>query len=422
MGWACLADLYHFERTEALNPLPDPEGRARTATDRALELDPACQNGWRQIAIRHQAERDLHGLRMAAERVVRLNPLSVSVPFVGMLLAYAGNWDRGTSLIRRAMHLNRQHAGWYRLPLAADHYRQGEFEAALTHAKAANMPHAPAMFFSIAAAAGQLGRSGDAVAAITALRRHDPARVDLARAREIWRRSIWDEALVERGVEGFEKALALTESAAGSTASTPSAKPSSGMSSTGRPASIAVLPFTDLSAAKDQEWFCDGIAEEILNTLSQLKGLTAAARASAFSFRGRGDDLAAIGEKLHVATVLDGSVRRASDRLRITVRLSDVANGYQIWSERYDRDVKDIFDVQDEIAQAVAERLRVGLVGDAVPRVVRHTGNQEAYDLYLRGRHLWSIAIEGRAAPRASAFRAGNSRGFGLCAPVRGTC
>ena len=90
MGWACLADLDYFERTEALNPLPDPEGRARTATDRALELDPACQNGWRQIAIRHQAERDLHGLRMAAERVVRLNPLSVSVPFVGMLLAVRG--------------------------------------------------------------------------------------------------------------------------------------------------------------------------------------------------------------------------------------------------------------------------------------------------------------------------------------------
>ena len=395
MAWACLADLYQFERTEQLNPLPDPEGRARTATDRALELDPACQNGWRQIAIRHQAERDLHGLRMAAERVVQINPLSVSVPFVGMLLAYAGDWDRGTSLIRRAMDLNRQHAGWYHLPLSADHYRKGEFEAALTHAKAANMPHAPAMFFSIAAAAGQLGRSGDAAAAITTLRRHYPALVDPARAGESWRRSIWDEALVERGVEGFEKALALTDSAAGPAAPTPSAKPSSGKSSASRSASIAVLPFTDLSAAKDQEWFCDGIAEEILNTLSQLKGLTVAARASAFSFRGRGDDLAAIGEKLHVATVLDGSVRRASDRLRITVRLSDVANGYQIWSERYDRDVKDVFDVQDEIARAVAERLRVGLVGDAVPRVVRHTGNQEAYHLYLRGRHLWYSRSKG---------------------------
>jgi serine/threonine protein kinase/tetratricopeptide (TPR) repeat protein len=158
---------------------------------------------------------------------------------------------------------------------------------------------------------------------------------------------------------------------------------------------IAVLPFTDLSAAKDQEWFCDGIAEELLTTLSQIKGLTVAARASAFSFRGRGDDLAAIGEKLHVTTVLDGSVRRAGDRLRITVRLSDVANGYQIWSERYDGDVSDVFDVQDEIAKTVAERLRVGLAGDAAPRVVRHTENQEAYHLYLRGRHLWYARSKG---------------------------
>jgi serine/threonine protein kinase/tetratricopeptide (TPR) repeat protein len=177
-------------------------------------------------------------------------------------------------------------------------------------------------------------------------------------------------------------------------------RPSSGSSPAARPAAggnlrVAVLPFSDLSAARDQEWFCDGIAEELLTTLSQIKGLTVAARASAFSFRGRGDDLAAIGEKLHVTTVLDGSVRRAGDRLRITVRLSDVANGYQIWSERYDRDVSDVFDVQDEIAKTVAQRLRVGLAGDAAPRVVRHTENQEAYDLYLRGRHLWYARSKG---------------------------
>src|SRR5262245_61466446 len=154
-------------------------------------------------------------------------------------------------------------------------------------------------------------------------------------------------------------------------------------------ASVAVLPFTDLSPAKDQEWFCDGIAEEILNALAQVKGLSVAARASAFAFRGRGDDLRAIGAKLHVTTVLDGSVRRAADRLRVTARLSDVANGYQIWSDRYDRDAKDVFDVQDEIARAIVDRLKLGLADDDAPRVVRHTHNQEAYHLYLRGRHLW---------------------------------
>jgi TolB-like protein len=156
-----------------------------------------------------------------------------------------------------------------------------------------------------------------------------------------------------------------------------------------RAASIAVLAFTDMSAAKDQDWFCDGIAEEILNALTPLKGLRVAARTSAFSFKGKGDDLRTIGEKLNVTTVLEGSVRRAGDRVRITVQLSDVANGFQLWSERYDRELKDIFDVQDEIAKAIAERLRVTLAGgDDVRLVEQATTNIEAYQLYLKGRAL----------------------------------
>ena len=154
-------------------------------------------------------------------------------------------------------------------------------------------------------------------------------------------------------------------------------------------ASIAVLAFADMSAEKDQDWFCDGIAEEILNALSPLEGLRVAARTSAFSFKGKGADLRTIGEKLNVTTVLEGSVRRAGDRVRITVQLSDVANGFQLWSERYDRDLKDIFDVQDEIAKAIAERLRVTLAGSKDGRLVeRATTNIQAYQLCLKGRAL----------------------------------
>ena len=156
-----------------------------------------------------------------------------------------------------------------------------------------------------------------------------------------------------------------------------------------RATSIAVLAFTDMSAAKDQDWFCDGIAEEILNALTPLKGLRVAARTSAFSFKGKGDDLRTIGEKLNVTTVLEGSVRRAGDRVRITVRLSEVATGFQLWSERYDRELKDIFDVQDEIAKSIAERLRVTLVGGKDDRLVEQaTPNIEAYQFYLKGRAL----------------------------------
>jgi adenylate cyclase len=150
-----------------------------------------------------------------------------------------------------------------------------------------------------------------------------------------------------------------------------------------------VLAFTDMSAAKDQDWFCDGIADEIINALTPLKGLRVAARTSAFSFKGKGDDLRAIGQKLNVTTVLDGSVRRAGDRVRITVQLSDVADGFHMWSERYDRELKDIFDVQDEIAKAIAERLRVTLAGGNDVRLVEQaTTSVEAYQLYLKGRAL----------------------------------
>jgi serine/threonine-protein kinase len=160
--------------------------------------------------------------------------------------------------------------------------------------------------------------------------------------------------------------------------------------SSGEPrSSIAVLAFADMSAGKDHEWFCDGIAEEILNALAPLKGLRVAARTSAFSFKGKSDDLRTIGEKLKVTTVLEGSVRRAGDRVRITVQLNDVANGFQLWSERYDRELKDIFDVQDEIAKAIAERLRVTLAGGKDNRLVEQaTMNVEAYQFYLKGRAL----------------------------------
>jgi TolB-like protein len=172
----------------------------------------------------------------------------------------------------------------------------------------------------------------------------------------------------------------------------PSAKPAARDSAL-RPvepaASIAVLAFSDMSAAKDQDWFCDGIAEEILNALAPLEGLRVAARTSAFSFKGKGDDLRTIGEKLNVTTVLEGSVRRAGDRVRITVQLSDVADGFQLWSERYDRELKDVFDVQDEIAKAIAERLKVTLTGGKDDRLVEQaTPSIEAYQLYLKGRAL----------------------------------
>src|SRR5437762_2239857 len=154
--------------------------------------------------------------------------------------------------------------------------------------------------------------------------------------------------------------------------------------------SIAVLPFANLSGDPDFEYFSEGIAEEIINALTQLPGLRVAARTSSFAFRGQGIDLAEVGAKLKVGTVLEGSVRRAGDRLRITAQLIKVADGYHLWSERYDRDLEDVFAVQDEIAENIVRALRVVLTEEQRRAIERpHTGNVEAYEFYLRGRQFF---------------------------------
>jgi serine/threonine protein kinase len=151
--------------------------------------------------------------------------------------------------------------------------------------------------------------------------------------------------------------------------------------------SIVVLPFTNVSSDPENEFFADGITEEIINALAQIESLRVAARTSAFSFKGRNLDPRTVGESLNVTTILDGSVRKSGNRLRITAQLISVADGYQLWSERYDRELQDIFEVQDEIAKTIANRLKVTLRAERQePLVKAGTKNLEAYQLYLKGR------------------------------------
>ena len=150
--------------------------------------------------------------------------------------------------------------------------------------------------------------------------------------------------------------------------------------------SIAVLPFAHLSIDPDNEYFCDGLAEELLNALSKIEELKVAARTSAFSFKGKNAEAREIGKALNVNTVLEGSVRKAGSRIRISAQLVNAADGYQLWSERYDREMRDIFDIQDEIALAVVDALKIELFGQAKSEVLKHhTQSPEAYEYYLRG-------------------------------------
>jgi eukaryotic-like serine/threonine-protein kinase len=161
--------------------------------------------------------------------------------------------------------------------------------------------------------------------------------------------------------------------------------------------SIAILAFTDLSPAKDQEYFADGLSEEILNALAHVEGLHVAGRTSSFSFKGKNVPVAQIGRELHVGAVLEGSVRKEGERVRITAQIVNVADGYHLWSESFDRELTGVFAVQDEIARAVVDALEVKLMPGRAPSTKGYrTSNPEAHRQYLLGRQFWNmLSLEG---------------------------
>src|SRR5262247_3416713 len=153
--------------------------------------------------------------------------------------------------------------------------------------------------------------------------------------------------------------------------------------------SVAVLPFANMNTDPESQYFSDGLSEELINALARLPGLRVAARTSAFRFRGRGVDIREIGRQLNVATVLEGSVRRAGTRLRITAQLLNVADGYHLWSDRYDRELEDVFAIQDDITTSIVRTLEPTLLGRHQSVADRHSLNVEAFEQYLKGQQLW---------------------------------
>jgi adenylate cyclase len=166
-----------------------------------------------------------------------------------------------------------------------------------------------------------------------------------------------------------------------------------GRAQAGEPrSSIAVLPFANLSGDATKDYFSDGMSEELLNLLARVPGLQVASRTSAFAYKGRNLDIREVGSELGVETVLEGSVRQAGDQVRITAQLIDTETGFHLWSETYDRKLEDIFAVQDEIAQAIVDKLKIQLAPDEQELAQREkapTQNVEAYELYLQGRAIW---------------------------------
>ena len=173
-------------------------------------------------------------------------------------------------------------------------------------------------------------------------------------------------------------------------------------------ASIAVLPFVDMSPEKDQDHFCEGMAEEIINSLAKMQRVHVASRTGSFQFKGRNTDIDVIGRQLKVDTVLEGSVRKAGNQLRVTAQLINVTDGYHLWSESFDKELKDVFGIQFEIAEAVARAFQLTL-SPGEERAIEHqpTENVEAYEYFLRGRrHFYQLNEEGWAKSREEFSRA----------------
>jgi TolB-like protein/Tfp pilus assembly protein PilF len=370
--WAMLSWLYRAEYTHGYNLRPDPMDRALAAAQRAVTLAPSSQLAQASLASAFFFRRELGAFRNAAERALSLNQMQgYTTAFLGLHFAYSGDWERGCALCEHSTQLNPNHPGWYWLPMALDAYRRHEGEGALACALKINMPGLWTAQVALAIIHTQLGHNEEARIAVRGLLAVRPDFGTIAR-RELekwWLPEMVEQMLGDLGKAGL-KIDGQQPIASGSISVAPS---------------IAVLPFANMSDDKEQDYFSDGLAEEIINLLAQVPGLKVIARTSAFAFRGKEQDIRKIAEILGVSAVLEGSVRRSGNRIRVTAELINAGDGSHLWSERYDRELSDIFAVQDEISAAIAKALRVKLSPDAAPQ--RHMPELPAYEAYLKARH-----------------------------------
>lgn len=372
-SWAMLSMIYRGEFAQGFNAGPNPLDRALAAAQRAVDLAATHALGHYALATVYFFRKEMIPFRVEAERTLALNPLDASVrAYLGLLTAASGEWDRGCQMVESAMQLNPNCPGYFYFARCCNAYRQGKYADVLEAAARINMPnyfHIPALR---AASLGELGQREEARKAVQDLLALRP---DFAAAARQEYAKWYDSELIEQLIDGLRKAgLEIPEDQKTVSSSTATAAPS-----------IAVLPFANMSDDKEQDYFSDGLAEEIINLLARISGLKVIARTSAFAFRGKEQDIRGIAEALGVSTILEGSVRRAGSRIRVTAQLINAADGSHLWSERYDRELSDIFAVQDEISAAIARALRVKLSREAAPQ--RYTPKLAAYEAYLKGKY-----------------------------------
>lgn len=362
-GWASLANLYLLEYCDEFNELPNSLERSREATWRAIKIDPTCQMAWRVLAAVHFFAHDFSAFRETGERAISLNPRDgTTQAFIGTMIAFAGDWDRGVAMLQRAMDLSQHHPGWYHNTSFHYHYRKGEYEPALQAAKKINSPDYNWMYVATAAASGMLGRQQEAAAAIVSLRRCAPQFLDLGKIRKVIEKWDPEKDEVERLMVGLQKA-GLSYGAGSGVAQVESSlsgnlrldRTPSGANPSVEGFWVAVLPFRYTGANADLKALAEGLTEEIITGLSRFSYLRVIARSSTAKYSSESGDVRAIGKELGARYVMEGSLRQAGSKLRLAVQMADTVSGAHLWAETYEHAFtpETVFQVQDNLVPRI---------------------------------------------------------------------
>ena len=355
LAWAMLAIIFREEYNHGFNPRPDPLGRALDAARRAVEAEPSNYLAHHALASVQFYRRELEAFRSETQRALQLNPMDgFTFGYLGMLTAFAGDWERGCSMSEKARRLNPEHPGWYWFAPLFDAFRKQEYRMVLELAQKVNMPNFWRTNLALTATYGHLGESGPARKALQMLLSGRPDFVASAQEEcNKW----WNPELVDQIMEGLRKAglgsrdLSAPPLSTGVTTS----RTASGESRTDDGFWVAVLPFKFGGNNPDLKALAEGLTEEVITGLSRFSYLRVIARGSSAKYSSESGDVRAIGKELGARYVMEGSLRQAGSKLRLAVQLADTASGAHLWAETYERTFtpESLFEVQDDLVPRV---------------------------------------------------------------------
>src|SRR2546430_4993148 len=368
--WACLAQIYVDEYAFGFQVDATSLDRALAAARRGVELDRANQFAMVALAQTHFFRQDLAAFGPAAERAMALNPLnSDALGILGLQIVHTGEFERGTAIVRRAMDLNANHAGWMHFAPLWDHFHKGEYEQALECANRVDVPGLFWPFLVMASACGHLGRRTEAAAAVRDLLALDPEFTVHARSNiGTWH---FASGLMDPILEGLRKAglsIPVTDGSSDSPrrSGTVTAKADRAKSGTNAGAVradegfwVAVLPFKYSGSNSDLTALAEGLSEDIVTGLSRFSYLRVIARGSTARFKNEAVDVRSAGKELGARYIMEGSLRQAGTKLRLAVQLVDAVSGAHLWAENYERIFSPdaIFELQDELVPRIVSTI-----------------------------------------------------------------